>query len=125
MSDTFTDGLPRIAAGNTVATLAPTDVRVAAAEYRDDIPTTYFPPTPMAPATQRLSDVGKTPAPVLSGQPLTDALTSVTKRDLKSFKDQVNDSFGEIANLLLELQTRFSLLDERLDKYNQKSSHKI
>lgn len=45
--------------------------------------------------------------------------------ELADLKQQINDSFSEVASLLLDLATRFDLLDERINRYNMKSSHKI
>jgi hypothetical protein len=47
------------------------------------------------------------------------------KAEVADLKQQINDSFSEVANLLLDLATRFDLLDERINRYNAKSSHKI
>lgn len=48
-----------------------------------------------------------------------------TKGDIQDFKDQVNDSFEEVSNMFLELQQGLQLLEERIARYNERSSHKI
>jgi hypothetical protein len=57
--------------------------------------------------------------------PRSMSLASIEKEEYEGFKEQINDSFGEIANLLLDMQSRFQLLDERIDNYNKKGGHKI
>jgi hypothetical protein len=47
------------------------------------------------------------------------------RADLEDLKDQINDSFGEVANLLLDLQRRFALYDERFLLFNARAGHKI
>jgi hypothetical protein len=46
-------------------------------------------------------------------------------QDFVTLKAQINDSFAEAADLLLNLQQRFELLDERIALYNSRSSHKL
>jgi hypothetical protein len=48
-----------------------------------------------------------------------------TKDDFDGLKEQINDSFTEVANMFLELQSGQQLLEERISLYNKKSSHKI
>jgi hypothetical protein len=50
---------------------------------------------------------------------------TATKQDLEDLKDQCNSSFFEVANMFLELQSGLQQLNERIDLYNKKSSHKI
>lgn len=45
--------------------------------------------------------------------------------DLSKLKQNINDSFSEIADLLLDQQRQLDLLLERIAKYNERSSHKI
>jgi hypothetical protein len=54
--------------------------------------------------------------------PVTD---TVTKRELANLKDQVNNSFEEVSNMFLELQQGLQLIEERLAKFNERSSHKL
>lgn len=49
----------------------------------------------------------------------------VTRAEIAELKVQVNDSFSEVANLVLDLMNRFDLLDGRIAKYNERSSHKL
>jgi hypothetical protein len=49
----------------------------------------------------------------------------VTAEQFADLKDQINASFDEVSNLLLDISARQDQIDERLDIYNRKSSHKI
>jgi len=51
--------------------------------------------------------------------------TFASKDDLEDLKSQINDSFAEVCNIFLELQSGQQLLEERISLYNKKSSHKI
>lgn len=46
-------------------------------------------------------------------------------KDLENLKEQINNSFEEVSNMFLELQNGVAMINERLDLYNKKSSHKI
>ena len=48
-----------------------------------------------------------------------------SKDDIEDLKQQVNDSFGEVANMFLELQSGLAQLNERIALFNSRSSHKI
>ena len=49
----------------------------------------------------------------------------ITRGEVAELKTQINDSFSEVANLVLDLMNRFDLLDQRIGKYNERSSHKL
>ena len=49
----------------------------------------------------------------------------ITRGEVAELKTQINDSFSEVANLVLDLMNRFDLLDQRIWKYNERSSHKF
>ena len=49
----------------------------------------------------------------------------ITRGEVAELKTQINDSFSEVANLVLDLMSRFDLLDQRIGKYNERSSHKL
>ena len=51
-------------------------------------------------------------------------LGRTTKR-LEDLKDQINASFEEVSNLFLQLQQQINDIEDRLQKYNARSSHKI
>lgn len=51
--------------------------------------------------------------------------TSTYNYELENFKQQVNDSFSEIASLFADLNIRLDQLEERIALYNSRSSHKI
>jgi hypothetical protein len=58
-------------------------------------------------------------------QPSHKVESSATKQDIEELKLQVNDSFAELVNLLLDLTQKLTILEERIDRYNARSSHKI
>jgi uncharacterized membrane-anchored protein YhcB (DUF1043 family) len=65
------------------------------------------------------------PAPVAPKPKPVDAALPVTRQELEDLKEQINDSFGEVANLLLDIQSRYETLEGRIAQYNSRSSHKI
>jgi len=48
-----------------------------------------------------------------------------TKDDFDGLKEQINDSFTEVANMFLELQSGLAQLNDRIVLFNSRSSHKI
>lgn len=51
--------------------------------------------------------------------------TYVSQETFVELKNGINDSFGEIAGILLDLTARFDRLDERLEAFNKRGGHKI
>jgi hypothetical protein len=49
----------------------------------------------------------------------------VTVQELNDLKNQVNDSFSEVANLILEQMSRSDNLDLRIDSFNKRGGHKL
>jgi hypothetical protein len=70
-------------------------------------------------------EVAAMPAPVAPKPKPVDAALPVTRQELEDLKEQINDSFGEVANLLLDIQSRYETLEGRIAQYNSRSSHKI
>lgn len=57
--------------------------------------------------------------------PFTVSDAPVSQKQLAELKENFNDSMGEVANMLLELQQYNALLEERIAKYNQRGGHRI
>jgi hypothetical protein len=74
--------------------------------------------------TVTLEEIRK-PEEALSRAVLEATINAATKDDLTDLKNQCNSSFFEVANMFLELQSGLQQLNERIDLYNKKSSHKI
>lgn len=53
------------------------------------------------------------------------SVEEVTAEEFNELKAGINDSFGEIAGILLDLQARFERLDERIEQFNRRGGHKF
>ena len=49
----------------------------------------------------------------------------ITRGEVAELKTQINDSFSEVANLVLDLMNRFDLLDQRIVNFNARGGHKL
>ena len=50
---------------------------------------------------------------------------TITRGEVAELKTQINDSFSEVANLVLDLMNRFDLLDQRIVNFNARGGHKL
>lgn len=50
---------------------------------------------------------------------------AVSREELLELKNKINASFDQLAEYVVNFQDRFSVLEARLDKFNQKSGQKI
>ena len=50
---------------------------------------------------------------------------TITRGEVSELKTQINDSFSEVANLVLDLMNRFDLLDQRIVNFNARGGHKL
>ena len=68
-----------------------------------------------------------TPDPDVVAEPVYEPieLVDVTPEAFRDFKEEVNASFGEIANLLLETQRQITEVEKRLEEHNKRGGHKI
>jgi hypothetical protein len=66
---------------------------------------------------EQLLDIVRVPEPI--NGPVA------SQESLDKLKGDINDSFAELSNVLLDIQRAFDLLLQRIDKYNERSSHKI
>jgi hypothetical protein len=60
--------------------------------------------------------------------PMIDVLDQpalATQDEFEQLKSDINASFEELSNVLLDIQRGFTILMERIDRYNERSSHKI
>jgi hypothetical protein len=67
------------------------------------------------------------PAPVQGAKPAQTVVNIEvpTRAEFNKLKQQINSSFEEVSNILMDLQSRFESYDERFERYNSRSSHKI
>ena len=67
--------------------------------------------------------------PLVDLEPLLDSvsecLKAASQADLDQLKEDINASFSELSNVLLDIQRGFEILNARIEAYNQRSSHKI
>jgi hypothetical protein len=54
-----------------------------------------------------------------------DTYAPASQADLDQLKEDINASFSELSNVLLDIQRGFEILNDRIAKYNERSSHKI
>jgi hypothetical protein len=54
-----------------------------------------------------------------------DVYAPASQADLDQLKEDINASFSELSNVLLDIQRGFEILNARIEAYNQRSSHKI
>jgi hypothetical protein len=54
-----------------------------------------------------------------------DVYAPASQADLDQLKEDINASFSELSNVLLDIQRGFEILNDRIVKYNERSSHKI
>lgn len=80
-------------------------------------------PEPIEELSPVLSPVTDVQEPLVETTPVEE--TPVDDTEFGQLKTDINDSFAEIASLILDLQKRFELWEERLEIYNRRSSHKI
>jgi hypothetical protein len=73
----------------------------------------------------QLQVIEQTVLPTPAEDEIVPAFSYVSQSEFSDLKNQINDSLGELANLMLEHQRMIEQINERMSLFNQRSGQKI